>query len=222
MPDALSLIPGNAVAPDPLEQARAHFRADTADHTMQVLRDDGLYRHLRFSRAGFEFRSYEVEHISKPSVFFRFDLVTWPGYLAITGDIGDYVFCRIADMVEFFGDERGYVNYDYWAEKLVAPAGRSSVLTFSERRYRQQVEGWISEQEDPTVVAAAREQLLGPLDERLLDLRSAHELLRDFEHDGVGITDAWEWDLTDYEHRYLYCCCAIAWGVREYLGRRDA
>lgn len=217
-----TLTRSRAATSNALEQARDHFRIDTPDHTMQVLRDDGLYRHLRFRRAGFEFRCYEVEYVSEPSMFFQFDLVTWPGYLAISGDIGDYMFCRLPDMIEFFSAQGGYVNYDYWAEKLVAPVGRRSVRVFSEDRYRQLVEAWIADRQDTDepdeeLPAAAREQLLEPLEEYLLDLRSAQELLRDFEHNGVVISDAWDWDLTDYDHRYLYCCCAIAWGVGEYL-----
>ncbi|HFT6589230.1 TPA: hypothetical protein ACGRNI_002931 [Klebsiella pneumoniae] len=44
------------------------FLINTADHTMKIHRDDGIYRHLEFSRNG--------------SNSYRFDLVTWPLYLS--------------------------------------------------------------------------------------------------------------------------------------------
>lgn len=63
------------------------FLINTANHTMKIHRDDGIYRHLEFSRNG--------------SNSYRFDLVTWPGYLCVTGDMGTWTFSRIADMFDF-------------------------------------------------------------------------------------------------------------------------
>jgi hypothetical protein len=95
------------------------FKCDTADHQMTVLHDDGLYRHLRFSnpdRSGY-----------------WFEIVTWPGSLAVRGDVGGgYVFSRTPDMLGFFrrnGNIDG-INPDYWSEKL--PAGSRSVREYSE------------------------------------------------------------------------------------------
>lgn len=85
----------------------AVFLADVAHHQLTVLRDDGLYRHLRFSKPG--------------SNDMRFDVVTWPGFLAYSGDMGCFVFERLDDMLAFF--RRPYtgpgltINERYWAEK---------------------------------------------------------------------------------------------------------
>lgn len=46
------------------------FIRDTSSHQLEVIREDGLYRHLRFSRPNT--RAYS------------FDIVTWPGYLTVT------------------------------------------------------------------------------------------------------------------------------------------
>lgn len=40
----------------------ARFRADTAEHQLEVLQNNGLYRHLKFSRGG--------------SSIYRFDIIT--------------------------------------------------------------------------------------------------------------------------------------------------
>lgn len=96
----------------------ARFQKDTAEHAMTVLRDDGLYRHLRFQKPG--------------TWCYGFDIVTWPGYLAITGDMGASLFARTADMIEFFRPERGaepsdelFINPPYWSEKLQANGGET-------------------------------------------------------------------------------------------------
>lgn len=75
-----------------------------ADHRMTVLNDDGLYRHLRFANP--KFHEY------------HFDLVTWPGHLAISGDIGANVFAREEDMIGFFAGATR-INPSYWSEKIV-------------------------------------------------------------------------------------------------------
>lgn len=94
------------------------FQRETARHEMTILHDDGLYRHLRARKPG--------------SGLYWFDIVTWPGSLAIRGDINSaYVFSRMTDMFEFFqGSRDGRINPDYWAEKL--PEGRRSAQAYSE------------------------------------------------------------------------------------------
>ena len=64
------------------------FLNDVKDHQMTIVRDDNIGRHLRFSKPGTSCMS--------------FDLITWPGYLCCTGDMGTYVFKRLPDMFEFF------------------------------------------------------------------------------------------------------------------------
>lgn len=64
------------------------FLKYTVDHSMEILRDNGCARHLKFSNSG--------------SSVYGFDLITWPGYLCIAGDCGTYIFARNQDMFEFF------------------------------------------------------------------------------------------------------------------------
>lgn len=178
-------------------EVRTTFEKDTAKHTMTVLRDDGLYRHLRFK--------------SPASAIYHFDLVSWPGHLAITGDAGDFLFARTADMFSFF-EVAPQINPDYWSEKLVAPAGRRGVREFSRIAYEQSVRSWAAEQ-SPEVAKAAIEELITG------DVHSEHqaqEMLRDFRLEGTEIHDAWEWDLTEFSFRFLWCCWAIRSGISRY------
>jgi hypothetical protein len=64
------------------------FLKEVSTHQFTVLHESGLYRHLRFKRPG--------------TGIMHFDIVTWPGYLAYSGDMGCFVFQRLDDMLEFF------------------------------------------------------------------------------------------------------------------------
>lgn len=115
------------------------FQRDTATHRMTVLHDDGLYRHLRF-------RSHHLCNDAEyrpTSSFYWFDLITWPGSLAINGDCGSFVFSRITDMFEFFRSRYG-INPQYWAEKLRAPEP-AGATEYSEDRFRQLVVEYVTE-----------------------------------------------------------------------------
>mgnify|MGYP001078477012 CR=1 FL=1 len=94
------------------------FLRDVAQHQMTVIRDDGVSRHIRFKKP------------DSSDMFF--DLITWPGHLCYTGDMGTYVFQRLTDMFEFFRTDRAYnqsrgrklgINLSYWTEKLIAVDG---------------------------------------------------------------------------------------------------
>lgn len=87
-------------------ESAERFTSDTKNHQLTVLHDDGIYRHLRFK--------------APDSGFYWFDLVTWPGYLAFTGDMDGYVFSRVEDMFTFFRGGSTYgINPSYWGEKVV-------------------------------------------------------------------------------------------------------
>lgn len=92
------------------------FARDTAGHELTVLHAQGLYRHLRMSTPGTGLFSWEV--------------MTWPGRLAIVGDVADgFVFDRDPDMLGFFrlgsARRRGAgqmpeIDMGYWAQKLAS------------------------------------------------------------------------------------------------------
>jgi hypothetical protein len=195
-------------------QALASFQASTRHHELAVLRDDGLYRHLRYRGT---------------SSSYWFDIVTWPGNLAITGDMGSYLFGRAAseDMLEFFRGKR--INPGYWAEKVKAADPEGGVRRYSADAFLQSVAEEAAGYEDAfpgltyTVNAAVTDELFNAEDEG-----QAREFLNDFEYrpaDGDARDDAplafrfadpWEWDLTDFGFHYLWCCHAITWGITRY------
>lgn len=92
--------------------ASTRFLLDTAEHRLEVFRDDGVYRHLRMQQPG--------------TSCYYYDIITWPGYLTVTGDMGTWTFSRVRDMFNFFGGWTGEINTHYWSEKLEAGAGRAA------------------------------------------------------------------------------------------------
>lgn len=220
------------------------FAADTTNHQMTVLRDDGLYRHLRF--------------VNPDSGLYWFELVTWPGRLAFNGDMDGFTFARVDDMFTFFRSGSQYgINPGYWAEKVTD--GRERCAAFSEDKFRIQVEDTVSGCEDdfPGLGAAVKDAMDNDYSTYLSE--GAREFLRDFTYitdDGQkrvaaartawsatcgrsGVTHeekdvAWaayqrvesdatfqfldwqEWDLTDWSWNYLWVCHAITWGIRQY------
>jgi hypothetical protein len=192
------------------DEMRERIEHDLATHEMTVLHDDGLYRHLRFKQAD-------------GSSFYWYDVTTWPGALAITGDCGAFVFRRIEDMLTFFESSTERINPSYWAQKLVAPNGTRSVREYSEEIARKRVAEWLSDVREwddlsdddfASLKANVEDQILSREEMGWED--GCHGLLRDFEHGRRQIIDSWEWDLTEWDWQFLWCCWAIVKGVGQY------
>lgn len=205
------------------------FLRDVAEHEMIVVRDDGAHRHIRFKKPG--------------TYCMHFDLITWPGYLCYTGDMGTYVFRRLEDMFEFFRTDREHmrlrdgrtlaINPGYWGEKLeaVERSGDSgSYREFSDDKFNRAVMGdlveWIRGHAHHTTKEERRELW----DYVVSDVIGADGdtggyrkqcAAHDFHHRVNGrlefyFQDFWEHNVTDYTHRFIWCCYALAWGVAKY------
>jgi len=197
------------------EQVREQFLADTNRHTMTILKDDGLYRHVRFMRGG--------------SSFYYYDLVTWPGHLVICGDMGDWHFARIRDMFEFFVGEKQTaltINPHYWSQKLQAGASGGSAKSrhYSHDAFRRALYEWAEGESEgwsgdmpmyPALVQEALDrEVLRPETHFYEEARERLEAAED--ECGPLFGDAWEWDLTDYDHSFIWCCWAIVHGISQY------
>lgn len=183
----------------------------TRKHQMTVLREEGVYRHIRFAEPG--------------TGIWRFDLVTWPGHLVVTGDIEDFHFARIDDMFEFFRKPVGYVNPSYWAEKLRGPV-RSK--TFSpellKRRVFEYFREWCEWNPGPhaPLWRAICDEVLRDEYGDVADESRAYYALSTFRHGDFEFTDSWEWDLREYDFHYLVSLHAIVWGINRYDQARAA
>lgn len=192
----------------------ARFLADTKDHAMSIIRDDGIYRHIRFQAPG--------------TMCMHFDLITWPGYLCYTGDMGTYVFTRLRDMFEFFRTDREYkqrngakvaVNLSYWGEKLQSVDRHDGYREFSREKFKANVMDWIDQR---GLIGKLGHGLRDELESEVLDAAhmgrdSAYHAASNFQWDGKDIfQDFYEVDSDDYSQRFVWCCHAISWGIEQY------
>jgi hypothetical protein len=185
------------------------FTKQTAEHRMEVLRDDGLFRHLSFKRNG--------------SYCMSFDIITWPGYLCFCGDMGCYVFSRIRDMFEFFRGEPGRINPPYWAEKLQAQDKHSPPKEFSRELFKTAVVEYVRrhfEDGDKRAQLQCFREVRGEILEQHFDHEvDAYRSVLDFDPTDRWrslFQDFWETDCTDYTFRYIWCLYAIVWGIGQY------
>lgn len=208
------------------------FLHDVREHRMTVLRDDGVNRHVRFKRPD--------------SGTFWFDLITWPGALCIDGDMGTWVFRRLEDMFQFFRTDRDYlerrgmqlaINPGYWAEKIAAASKYGNgPEEFSADSFREHVkesfDEWVESEApvdgeaDPDEIAeftALKNALWEEIEDQVLcnaddgEIR-AIDSARAFDSEiaDLDFEDAWEWRCQEFTFHFIWCCYAIAWGVKTY------
>jgi hypothetical protein len=181
------------------------FLKHVRDHAMTIVREDGVYRHLRFRKPG--------------TSCMGFDIITWPGYLCFCGDMGTYVFQRLQDMLQFFRTKRRddgswSIDHRYWAEKVEAEDKNGGVKEYSEDKFREAVAEYLANRDElpEGLREAVEEEVLFHASEEHEAYRAVHE----FEHNGWGFTDFFEYTLTDYTYRFRWCCLALAWAVEMY------
>lgn len=183
------------------------FLKDVAKHTMRVLHNDGVHRHLHFAIPG--------------SGHMHFDIVTYPNYLVYSGDMGCYVFSRLRDMFEFFrvrprgNPETLHINEGYWGEKLEAVDRPDGYREYQPELLEAYVNEWLDEvQADEELREEVRDNVLSYSQDGEYAARDA---LTNFEHDRRRpFQDSWECNFSAYTFRFVWCCYAIAWGIRQY------
>lgn len=200
------------------EKAQIRFLRDIRSHQMTVLRDDGVYRHLSFGRPG--------------SSLYRYDLITWPGYLCVTGDMGTWAFSRLYDMFAFFkGGFAGGINPYYWSEKLEAGTGtarREMCFEFDGDAFASALDEWHREwledeerdtERDEDVANSIRElKAAGYHDEN-----TAYRAVDDSDLPGFQCFDFFEGHrFYQYTSNFLWICYAIVWGIERYKNKKLA
>lgn len=206
------------------------FLKDVASHVVEVIRDDGLYRHIRLRKPG--------------TMCFHFDLITWPGYLCYTGDMGTFVFRRLEDMFQFFRT-KPYANRDpldqidrrYWAEKLEATDKHGGTKEFDNQAFQRE----ITKQRRELFVEHGKNMSPNDREEFWSSLEDVKNAGEDGEHRTFSAVQDWSYTYymprrltatresaciflsTDdfpscktYTYHFLWCCYALSWGIQQY------
>ena len=196
------------------------FNHDIRDHKLTVLFDQGVYRHLRLCRPG--------------TSCYLFDIITAPGILIYTGDMGGFTFRRLADMFEFFRGDHGSINPSYWSEKVEAADKGSGIKEFSEDKFNAAVKehlvGWIKRNASRTnrkerreLWDAGREEVIGADGDPGAYRKQC--AANDFSHRvnsqlNFYFQDFWETTVDEYTFRFIWCCRAIVWAINQYDARK--
>lgn len=180
------------------------FLKDVASHAMTVLSDNGLYRHLKFRQSE---RSWNM----------WFEVVTWPGSLAIHGDMGSWSFSRVEDMFTFFRSDKLQINASYWGEKITSesrfggPSKRFHPETFK-ANVLSSLDGYgLVESQQIEIAKALEEEVFCEEHEAY-----ARRALSDFKHDDFEFSDSWEIKGDGCTYHYLWCLHAIVWAIQQY------
>jgi len=190
---------------------KERFLNDVKDHKFSILKEDGLYRHIRLKRP--------------ESSTYRFDILTWPGYLCITGDMGCLTFSRVEDMVEFFGmddndfNKKHVINPSYWEEKIqsISKFGGPS-KEFDNDTFRENVIQRISDyyEDDEEKKKECLEEIQDQVFYYMEDEhpQSIYQKLYEFNFKNFSFDESPNGEI--YTFHYIWILYAIVYGITEY------
>ena len=199
------------------------FAAMTASHEIEVVHDIAMHRHIRMARPGERNWSWEV--------------TTWPGGLAISGDIaGGYVFSNknpdedssaqfgyvfsnrfnALDLFhleehrfDHFSDGAPSAPFGYWAEKLV---GRRTpdcdrAAAYSSSAFLGHVDEILTGLVDDTELSAERATELTA--EAALNDHTQESAHEWMRDNEDQFPDSWETDLSDWTDEFILACYCL-------------
>lgn len=191
---------------------RESFEKDIATHEMTVMMDTGTVRHVRFKRPN--------------TICMYFDLITWPGRLCYSGDMGTYVFARLEDMFEFFrletGRKPGKMDLRYWAEKLEAVDKNGPAQEFSKEMMNDVLDDILTGlKDDGDFDAEELASIKKDIDWRLSMCAdgegAARRELEEIKQGGdLLFPELWDYNFQDYTFHFEWCCHAIEWAIGIY------
>lgn len=193
------------------------FLSDVTDHKMEIIRDDGVNRHLKFRKPG--------------TGCYGFDLVTWPWKLCVTGDCGTFVFARLEDMFRFFRSDvklkepkKLFINTGYWEEKVLSADRHGGTQMFSERIFKEAVKRSFDLHFEDAEDGDKKARCWDEIEDRVLCCSNeyeAYDAIGSFEHEGFTFVDFFEYNTKEYTFKFLWCLYAIAWGIEQYDGKNS-
>jgi len=187
------------------EEIKAQFDKDIKTHVMTIIRDDGLYRHIQFRRPG--------------SSTYHYEILTWPGFLCICGDMGTSVFRRTEDMFTLFRSER--INPGYWGEKLQSIGTFTGYKKFSAEVFKEQIKSHFEDWEiEPENIKA---EVWADIEDKVLNAHDgepylAYEAVQEYKSEyGYRFVDFFDGGACDeFTYHYIWILYAIVEGIRQY------
>ena len=188
------------------------FLNDVEAHELIVNLNQGVYRDITVKNPDTSCMHYNI--------------TTRPGYLMITGDMGDFIFHRANDMFGFFRSEEEYrINPGYWGEKVEAGKVSEFDIDIANSSVQQYLTNFLEDLDlsDPDDRNKSKQAL-----EAVNDFISGNQGMGEFEFwneihswdeseaGGLELTDFFEARTTKPTFHYIWCCYAIVHAIKLY------
>lgn len=185
-----------------MESVRRQYQSNAGSHTMTVLHEDGLYRHLRFSG---------------PNSFYWFDIITWPKGLTINGGMG--TFTLKVDEDDVLGLFLRSASPSYWQEKVYgtdhAQGHYGWLSDVFEEEVRAAVDIWAADLDDDDAVLL-RDRVDMDVLAYSYSEGGATQAISSFRFDGRGFTGWSEWECEGLTDRFIFNCIAVRDAAGQY------
>jgi hypothetical protein len=183
------------------------FLNDVKNHHIEIIKDEKNYRHIIMTSGSFNM---------------RYEIITWPEYLCLCGDMGCFVFSRIDDMFNFFRSNSNEltINPSYWHEKLQSEDTINGAKEYDSEKFEKTIKEYFNDYiyDYPDI---DKEKLWEEIEKDVLYYASdgeyqAHRAAIDFKYLDFEFHDFWEQDLKSYTGRYIWCLYAIVYAIQQY------
>jgi hypothetical protein len=177
-----------------------------AEHVVTVEHEHGLYRHYRCAKPG--------------TGNYAFHVVTFPGRLIVSGDIGDMAWSRCPDMIEWAAgavESIGYFAEKVWGSIPTEEWCEDTAREVIAEEYKNALEDTQGLEADELAEATEKaneikDELLRSLDEGEHSFATAY-----YESDWYGGDFP---NVRDFTAEYLWCREAVCWFLRWYAANR--
>ena len=201
------------------QPTKERFLKDIKDHQIEIIKDDGVYRHIKCQ--------------SPDTWNMGFYIITFPGGLLYTGDVGTYEFERIEDMFRFFrsgiDEKTGDINISsaYWAEKCLSESiFGNGIKEFDPELFKERIKEYFEQyyedndsKEKETVWEEIKSQILDFSEDSEWSLVAA---LNNFSlYHGIdtefAFYDFWDgFSGMSKTFHFIWCLYAIVWTIQKY------
>ena len=179
------------------------FLNSVKNHKMEILLNNGLYRHLVFSDG---------------TLYFKFEIITYPNYLIICGDMGTYSFSRSDDMFCFFGQDDLNINTGYWYEKMVSDSTYIKAKVWSSEHFKDNVmeyyENWKKDLNEEDA-----KDLKDMVDDLLYVATNEYDAIsaiNNWDYPKFPLDNFWECSCMKKTYHFIWCLYAIVWAIQQY------
>lgn len=188
-----------------------------AKYQLEILHEDGLYRHL--------YCSWPDDPYGHGNCSFH--VITAPNTVTIYGDwMNAYTLHREPDMLRDFCSVN-HVDYQYWAEKLDMANKHNTIESVSEELFVQEVSEWLDES---GYDAETRIHYLQQIQDAIqFDPAYAHPMAQlldikfwETDYSDTNATDIFDYEDTfgeHYTHEWVRTCLALQWAANTYCAK---